>query len=71
MRSFKFRICLQYLFHSLLNGDNLQVDSPVIRKIRGIVFMCSAKNDNLEPGLLTRNLLMMLRFSKFLEDFKL
>ena len=55
--------------HNLLNGDNLEVDSPIIRKFRVIVFIYSAKTDNLNPGLETRNCLIMLRFSKFREDF--
>ena len=33
--------------------------------------MNSANNDNLLPGLRTRNFLMMLTFSKFREDFRL
>ena len=33
--------------------------------------MNNAKNDNLEPGLGTRNFEMILRFSKFRENFRL
>ena len=33
--------------------------------------MNSTKNDNLEPGLGTRNFEMILRFSKFWENFRL
>ena len=35
------------------------------------LIMFCAKNDNLEPGLGTGNFLMMLRFSKFREDYRL
>ena len=42
-----------------------------LEKFQVIVFMNSAKNDNLEPRLGTRNFEMILRFSKFRENFRL
>ena len=40
-------------------------------KFQVIIFMNSAKNDNLEPELGTRNFEMILKFSKFWENFRL
>ena len=42
-----------------------------LEKFQVIVFMNSAKNDNLKPGLRTQNFEMILRFSKFRENFRL
>ena len=45
----------------------------LLEKFQAIVFTNNAKkkNDNLEPGLRTRNFEMILRFSKFRENFRL
>ena len=40
-------------------------------KFQVIIFMDSAKNDNLEPRLRTQNFEMILRFSKFQENLRL
>ena len=40
-------------------------------KFQAIIFMNSAKNDNLEPELGTRNFEMTVRFLKFWENFRL
>ena len=36
--SFEFKIYLPYISNNLLNGDNLQVDSPIIRKFSSYLF---------------------------------
>ena len=36
--SFESEICLPDTFHNLLNGDNLQADNPIIRKIPSYPF---------------------------------
>ena len=49
--SFEYKIYVPYIFHNLLNGDNLQVDSPIIRKIPSYPFMYDANYDNSELGI--------------------
>ena len=36
--AFVLKICLRYFFHNFMNGDNLEVDSPIIRKILSYCF---------------------------------
>ena len=54
-------------FHNLLNGGNLEVDSSHSQKNSELSFLFTVHK------MVTRNLefFMMLRFSKFQEDFRL
>ena len=51
-------------------NDNLEVDSPIIRKILSYRFLCI---HSIVPKTITRNLEFFndARFSKFREDFRL
>ena len=66
--SLKFRIRLQYSFQILLYDDCLETDSPRSHseKFRVISFIYTQHKRQLG----TRNFFTLLRFLKFVEDFK-
>ena len=67
--SFEFKIYLPYISHNLLNGDNLQVDSPIIRKILSYPFYVWCKNTiNSELGIFN-DVLGMSKCPKMTEMF--